>query len=248
MKNLTLVVIALLAITPLFGQTEQSPESKTLVGFSLALPGGRAPSTALTNSGETIDKSYGFGVILQRRIVKNAALFFDINLNTYNNKIGEQGTDVQSIWTVAESAMHWDEPGAPQIQYVHNLPTDVHFDMQSTGIRLGGKYYFGSSRIKPWAGLGFGFYKWQVNYFNEDKKQTYGSDEGFVTGLTYLFGVDFKLINDIFITAFADLASPVAEYEIEGLFYPQWDITDYQAHIMGPYRFGITLSFGAGKK
>lgn len=119
--------------------------------------------------------------------------------------------------------------------------------MQSTGMRLGGKFFFSDKSVRPWAGIAVGYYAWTVNYYNEDKKQTYGSDEGSLPGLTYLFGMDFRIMDDVFLSAFADLASPVANYNIEGLFYPQWDITDYQAHIMGPYRFGITLSFGTGK-
>ncbi|HLN20547.1 MAG TPA: hypothetical protein VK213_05620 [Bacteroidales bacterium] len=248
MKRVVVLSLLMAIMIACFGQENEPKQSKTSVGFSFNLPRGMAPSTALTNSGEPIEKGYGFGVILQRNIMDNLKIFFDINLNNYNNKIGEQGSDVQTIWSVAESATHWDEPGAPHILYVHNLPTDVHFDMQSTGLRLGLKYYFGANKIRPWAGAGFGFYQWNVNYFNGDKKQTYGTDEDYVTGLTYMLGFDFKIMDDTFLSLFADLASPVAKYNIEGLFYPQWDITDYQAHIMGPYRFGVTLSFGATKK
>jgi hypothetical protein len=115
--------------------------------------------------------------------------------------------------------------------------------MSSTGMRLGGKYSFGEGKVKPWAGLAFGFYQWRVNYFNAEKDQTYGNDTGYATGLTYLAGADIDLMEDMTISIFADLASPVAEYTIEGLFYDQWDISDYQAHIMGPYRIGLIIIF-----
>jgi len=242
----TIMLIGFLSVSTLYGQEEGGKKNKTLIGFNLALPRGMAPSTALTNSGAPIEKSYGLGVIIQRKISKSINIFFDINTYNYNNLLAEQGKDVQSIWTVAESATHWDEPGAPQIQYVNDLPTDVHFDMQGTGFRLGGKYSFGDKKFQPWLGLAFGFYEWEANYFNSEKDKTYGGDRGYVPGLTYLGGIDFKITDGVVITAFADLASPVAEYSIEGLFYPQWDIKDYQAHITGPYRFGITLSFSPG--
>jgi hypothetical protein len=232
-----------LSVNLIFSQDKEANESKYLIGFNLILPTGMAPATALTNSGKQIEKSYGLGVIIQRKVAKNINIFFDINTYNYNIFLADKGSDVQSIWTVAESATHWDEPGAPQIQYVHDLPTDVHFDMQATGFRLGGKYLFSDKKIRPWAGAAFGFYEWEANYFNEDKDKTYGSDKGYVSGLTLLGGVDFKLTKDMVITAFVDLASPVAEYSMEGLFYPQWDITDYQCHIMGTNRFGLTLSF-----
>jgi hypothetical protein len=230
------------------GQESVKPGKGIFIGFNGLLPRGLAPSTALTNSGSPIEKSYGVGMTIQKEVFKNFSVYFDFNTHNYNNHLADKGEDVQSIWTVAESATHWDEPGAPHIQYVNDLPTDVHFDMQATGFRLGGKYAFGQGKARPWIGAAFGFYEWEANYFNETKDKTYGGDRGYVTGLTFLGGVDFNIMDDVILTAFADMASPVAEYTIEGLFYPQWDITNYQAHIMGPYRFGVTLSFNASKK
>ena len=103
----------------------------------------------LKGQGHTIS-SYGMGVMIQGKVAKNINLFFDINTYNYNIFLAAKGKDVQTVWTVAESATHWNESGAPQIQYVHNLPTDVHFDMKATGFRLGGKYIIGNKKIRPW--------------------------------------------------------------------------------------------------
>ena len=100
----------------------------------------------------------------------------------------------------------------------------------------------GNNKIHPWAGAAFGYYKWIANYFNEDKSKSYGKDSGSATGLTFLLGIDLELLPGVVITPFADMASPVATYKIEGLFYPQWDI-EYNSHIMGTNRYGLTLSF-----
>jgi len=234
---------------------EKPSWSKLQIGFSGVFPTGTWPATALSNMGSTsflkgqdhTVKSYGFGVLIQGNISRHFSLFFDMNAYDYNILIAKKGSDVQTVWTVEESATHWDEPGAPQIQYVHNLATDVHFDMQATGMRLGAKYIIGEKKIRPWFGAAFGYYKWVVNYFNADKKQTYGKDEGSATGLTYQLGVDIEIMPGIIMTPFADFASPVANYKITGLFYPQWDI-DYNAHIMGTSRFGLTLSFDPAPK
>lgn len=229
---------------------ENIGKNKILIGFSGVFPTGIWPATALSNmgtasflksQGHTV-KSYGFGVMIQAKIAKHFSLFFDGNAYDYNILVGKKGEDVSTAWTTAEGATHWDEPGAPQILYVHNLPTDVHFDMQSTGFRLGGKFLMGNSRIRPWAGAAFGFYKWTANYYNEDKSKSYGKDDGFVTGLTFLLGIDLEPMAGIVITPFIDLASPVATYKMTGLFYPQWDI-EYDSHIMGTNRFGINISF-----
>lgn len=248
MKKVILAVLMTAVLSfNISGQDEKDQKSKFVVGFNLVLPTGQAPSTALTNGFEPINKSYSLGIIIQKEVIKNFALFFDFNTYNYNIPLAEQGDDVQSSWTVAESAIHWSEPGAPQILYVHNLPTDVHFDMQATGFRLGGKLYLGNKKVRPFAGLAWGYYEWQANYFNKEKDKTYGGDRGYVSGLTYMGGIDFKVMDGMVITAFADLASPVASYSIEGLFYDQWDITDWDSHIMGQYRFGISLGFSPGK-
>ena len=230
-------------------------KSKFLIGFNLVLPTGIWPATALSNGGTTSFlegqshpvKSLGFGILMQMKVSKNISLFLDGNTYNYNILIGEQGKPVTSAWTLGEGSTHWDEPGAPQTLAVNNLQTDVYFDMQGTGFRLGGKYYLLNKKIRPWVGAGFGFYEWEVNYCNKEKDKTYGNDRGFVTGITVLGGIDFEPIPGIIITTFIDLTSPVAEYSIEGLFYPQWDIDNFNSHIMGTNRFGISLSFNASK-
>lgn len=242
--------------TPAEAEKKQASKvSRFLLGFSGVYPTGTWPATALSNMGSTsflksqghTVKSYGFGVLIQGRVTDNFSLFFDMNAYEYNILAGKKGTDVQTVWTVAESATHWDESGAPQIQYVHNLPTDVHFDMQSTGMRLGAKYIVGKNKIRPWLGAAFGYYTWTVNYYNEDKTKTYGKDNGSATGFTFMLGVDFEVMPGVVLTPFVDMGAPVANYKIEGLFYPQWDI-DYNAHIMGTNRFGLTLAFSPVKK
>lgn len=224
--------------------------SRFRIGFAGVIPTGTWPATALTNAGTSSFlkgqgnkvKSYGYGIIIQGNLSNHFSLFIDMNTYDFNIFLAKQGSDVQSVWTIEESAAHWNEPGAPQIQYVHNLPSDVHFDMQATGIRLGAKYIIGKNNIRPWAGVALGYYKWIANYYNDNKSKSYGKDEGYVTGLTFLFGIDFELMAGIEITPFIDLASPEVTYKMKGLFYPQWDI-EYSSHIMGTTRFGLSITF-----
>ena len=239
--------IAAKSSAPETGTTEKS---MILIGFQGVFPTGSWPATALSSGGTTsflkgngnTVKSYGFGVMLQGNISKHFTLFLDANKYNYNIFLAKKGSDVQTPWTLAESASHWDEPGAPQIQYVQNLPTDVHFDMQTTGIRLGGKFVMSNNNIRPWVGAGFGLYKWTANYYNGDKSKSYGKDDGYATGLTFQLGIDLELMTGIVVTPFIDLASPIATYKMTGLFYPQWDIR-YASHIMGTNRFGLSFTF-----
>lgn len=236
---------------PIKKTPEPKAEKKLKMGFNLGVQTGTWPATALTNMGSTsflkeqghTVKSYGFGIIFQYKLSKNFSLFLDGNMYDFDILIGKQGTDVHSAWTLGESATHWNEPGAPQITYVHNLPTDVYYDMVATGFRLGGKYYLSSKSIRPWVGAGFGFYRWDVNYCNKAKDKSYGKDGGYVTGLTYLAGVDFVLAPGLTLAPFVDVTSPVADYQIKGLFYPQWNIDWTNTPIMGAYRIGLTLYF-----
>ena len=235
--------------------TSEKRGMRFTVGFSGIYPTGIWPATALTNMGTSSYlndlghtlKRYGMGVIIQTGVAKNFSIFFDGNIYDYNILIAKQGETVQSPWTEAEGATHWDETGAPQTLAVNNLPTDVHFDMSTSGLRLGAKYSVGKKNIRVWGGLAFGIYSWTVNYYNEDKTKTYGKDTGYTTGLTYLFGIDFEIMPGIILTPFADLAAPPVNYHIDGLFYDQWSI-DYQAPVMGTSRFGLTVSFDAGPK
>ena len=244
MKRFLLIIFILsFSINLIFSQYGPYKESKYLIGFNLQFPRGMVPSTALTNSGQSIKRSFGFGLTIQRKVTQSINIFFDINAYNYNIFLASQGADVQSVWTVAESATHSNDPGAPQEQYVNNLPTDVYFDMQATGFRLGAKYIFGKKKFHPWAGAAIGLYDWEANYFDKNKDKTYGCSRGYIAGLTFLAGVDFKVTSNRVLTAFADFGSPLVKYSIDGLFYPQWNLKDCQSRILGPYRLGLTFSF-----
>jgi hypothetical protein len=218
--------------------------SRFLIGFSGVYPTGTWPATALSNMGSTsflkgqgnTVTSYGFGIVIQGKLTDHFNLFFDINAYDYNILLGSKGQEITTAWTTSEAALN----NASQL-YVQ-LPDKIHFDMQTTGFRLGGKYIVGNSKIRPWVGAAFGFYRWNANYFNDDKSQSYGKDSGYVTGLTFLCGVDFELMPGILITPFADLTSPAVTYKMNDLFYKQWDI-EYDSPIMGAYRIGLSLTF-----
>ncbi|MBE0650253.1 MAG: hypothetical protein IH595_05365 [Bacteroidales bacterium] len=237
--------------------TDEPEESRFSVGFSGIYPTGTFPSTALTNMGTASwlksqgheVKSYGIGMNLQEKITEHFSIYLNMAVYNYNIFLAKAGSDVQSAWTVEEGATHWDEPGAPQILYVHNLPTDVHFDMQASGVKLGIKYILGTKKIRPWAGIDYGYYMWTANYTNGDKSKTYGKDNGTATGPTVGVGIDFKVTPGITLTPFWSGMAIIARYKIDGLFYPQWNYDSYTGEpIMGTSRFGLTLYFSTIKK
>lgn len=127
---------------------------------------------------------------------------------------------------------------------------NVYMNMSATGFRLGVKYGKDIKNFQPWAGIYYGIYSWRCNFLNKKKSSSWGTDEGYVAGLTYSIGVDFHIKEssagkDLFIvTLFGEGASPVANPEISDLFYSGWTWTNAGGnHIMGPYRIGLALSF-----
>ena len=124
---------------------------------------------------------------------------------------------------------------------------DAYFFMDTTGFRIGAKYSIPLGGMRLWAGAGVGYYYWKASYMTQDKSATWGSDDGYVWGMTYLAGIDIRLPslgeNASFISVFADLASPVAYPVIYDLFNNAWTWENAGGnHIMGPYRFGAAFT------
>ncbi|NOY38152.1 MAG: hypothetical protein GXO83_11350 [Chlorobi bacterium] len=231
-------IIALLAVTMKSPAQESADVAekgkKCHIGFSGVLPMGVA-TTALKNS-VSFNSSYGFGLIIDRKFGNAVGLFFDANFYTYKINQVDQGGYAQSIWTVEQYTL--TDAGAMN---AGPFQTDVNFYMQSTGFRIGGKYFLHGEKMSPWIGAALGYYVWNANYANSKKDKTYGNDEGYLFGYSLLAGVDFKIM-DMTLTFFGDFGSPVARPLIKDLFYPGWT-WNYSNHIMGPTRIGITLYF-----
>lgn len=110
-------------------------------------------------------------------------------------------------------------------------------------MRLGAKYDFQKNGFRPWVGVGFGIYRWTVDYATVDRASSWGSDTGLASGATFLLGVDIFVGQGSMITLFGDFASPVANPLIDDLFHEGWTWDNVVGnHVMGPYRLGV--SFG----
>lgn len=189
------------------------------------------------------DGGYGFGVAIDYTIMPGLRFVLDGTYSTYKRIVAENGIQSTSEWVF--EMMDYSDHFTPAW-----TQDDVYMNMTSSGFKLGVKYGKEIKNIQPWVGLYYGFYSWQCDFMNKDKSSTWGKDEGYVGGLTYAVGVDFHIkggLNnqDMFmITLFGEGASPVANPEINDLFYTGWNWTNAGGnHIMAPYRLGIALSF-----
>jgi len=189
--------------------------------------------------GVPIESPYGFGLSVDYNVNPSLRIFLDGNFYTYRKQVGIEGLESSSTWVFEMN------------DYATNLISfnkDAYFYMQTTGFRLGAKYGFQKNNFRPWVGAGFGFYAWKADYATADRSGSWGSDNGTATGVTFLFGVDYILGRDskkpIIITFFGDLASPVANPEIDDLFQDGWTWDNAGGnHIMGTSRFGFSIGF-----
>ena len=228
-----------------------------MLGFSILKPVGLWSPTALSNGGTSsyIEenygkvKSYGWGVNIEGRISNNFRIFIDGNMYNYNIPLVEKGGYAKTAWTVLMGATVGpnvaDGPGGFGYGSYGPAPTEINFDMTTTGFRLGGKYLFGKKNVQPWVGLAYGFYVWKVDYGTADKQKTYGNDQGNGTSLFYKGGIDFKVTTLTF-TLFAEYGQPIATYHIDNLVnyvgYQGWSF-DGDAYSMGTSRYGVTVYF-----
>jgi len=189
--------------------------------------------------GLPIERPFGFGLSIDYNIDRSLRLFLDGNFYTYRKQVGIEGQASSSQWVFEMNNYETD---------LINFSEDAYFYMQTTGFRFGAKYAFQKGGFRPWVGAGIGFYAWKADYATADRSGSWGSDNGTTTGITYLFGVDYILGREskkpIMIAFFGDFAAPVARPVIENLFHDGWTWDNSGGnHIMGPYRFGISIGF-----
>ena len=189
--------------------------------------------------GIPIENPYGFGLSIDYNINPSFRLFFDGNIYTYRRQVGIEGQNSASFWVFEMNDYETN---------LINFTEDAYFYMQTTGLRLGFKYSLLKDSFRPWVGTGIGFYAWKADYATADRSGSWGSDNGTTTGVTFLFGVDYifnpESKNPIMITFYGDMASPVAKPVIDNLFQDGWTWDNSGGnHIMGPYRFGLSIGF-----
>ncbi len=232
----SVICLVFISISVLYSQYGRYIESKYVIGFNLQYPGGMTTGDGLTGISQSVKNSVGFGLDIQRKVSRNLNVFVDIT--AYNCNILMSG---QQIWPASATAV---TDIALKSSSVEDPGSGAGFDMQATGLRIGAKYIFLRKKFQPWAGSAVGLYDWEVEFSDKDMKQSYGGKKGYVPGITFLAGIDYKVKPRIVLTFFADISSPVVDFSLdEGRTYHGLTTTEFQSHIMGPYRFGAALSF-----
>jgi len=210
------------------------------LGFHGGLTSGQMNSASApkgVSSSMMASTGYFVGVNFEFALIPNFHLFIDGT--TASQQVDVAGSDgiTSSFWIYEQTGYSTHD---------RTLATDCIAQMRGTGFRGGMKYYLTeNSAIRPWAGLGYGLYRWTFSYLNSEKTKTYGEATGMVSGLTYVVGVSFVLDPKTHIVLFGDLTSPAAFPKIDNLFGTGWTWDNTGGNpIMGPYRVGIAFQQG----
>jgi len=183
-----------------------------------------------------MESPFGFSIILDYATSPEFHLFLDGTVSTYQKLVAKKDGYGTGFWVYEQTGYTSHDVGP--------FPENAYFFMDTTGFRLGGKYAMPGA-ISPWVGLGFGFYSWTAAFLTADRTKTWGSDSGYVSGITYLLGIDFRPASNSFVfSIYFDGASPVANPKIYNLFGNGWTWDNVAgSNVMPPYRFGIMLGF-----
>ena len=218
---------------------------KLSLSFGGLLMSGRVETAVLPTSGDNygdmnpMESPYGFGLGVDYNISPKMRIFLDGNVYSYRKQVGVAGELSESFWVyeMTDYSTHY---------LMFN--DDAYFDMQTAGFRLGVKYDLPKGNLRPWFGAGIGLYSWKADYCTADRSKSWGSASGTVTGATFLLGGDFIVLKSakhpVMLSLFGDFASPVVNPVIENLFLDGWTWENSGGnHVMGPYRFGLSIGF-----
>lgn len=250
LKLLACSFLILLSTTITFAQ-EPDPSSEPVFAVSLGLgmSEGRvgAPFTPEGDPQGLVPYDSGFIVNMSLDLSTGSSLrlFLGMTGNIQRKLLARANGLGNGLWVLEQSGYE-----SPSISF-ENVDHDVHMFMDTAGFRLGAKFAPpNSSKFVPWAGISIGVYMWSVDFANMSRDSSYGRDNGVVTGITYMLGIDLKIpISSrsqkrkyLLLTPFVELASPVAHPRIEDLFVDGWTWDNVGgSHIMGPTRIGVML-------
>jgi hypothetical protein len=251
MKSFFLFFLYILSITT-FSQGEENTLKlfpKMYMGFNGIYQTGRwgdvpvvpknGPYTAFA-SGVPYG-GYGFGTNLNLFITHNISLFFDGNFYSRKIDIAYKGGYASSEWVAEMTNYSSDEIGP--------FDEDAYFYVYTTGFRLGFRYYLNENKnIKPWFGAYYGYYNYTIGIFNKAQTQTWGNTTDNTNALSY-FNLGLDLLNNdnsLGISIFFEAGGIVPNnnsYTIENCLVNGWTWhSEGGLHIIGPYRFGISIN------
>ncbi|MFC1559372.1 hypothetical protein ACFL39_02155, partial [Gemmatimonadota bacterium] len=243
-------LIILLSTSITFAQ-EPVPASEPVMAISLGLGMSEGNVGApFTPEGEVqglvpYDSGFIVNISLDVNAGSSLRIFFGMAGNVQRKILARAHGRGNGLWVLEQSGYE-----SPSISF-ESVDHDVHMFMDTAGFRLGAKFApLESSTFVPWIGVSAGVYLWNVDFANLARDSSYGRDNGVVTGITYMGGIDLRILISgsnqkrkyLILTPFVDLASPVANPQVDDLFVDGWTWDNVGgSHVMGPTRIGVML-------
>ncbi len=250
LKLLTCSCMILLPTAVTFAQgTDPSSEPVIAISLGLGASDGKvgAPFTPEGESQGLVPYDSGFIVNMSLDVTVSPSLRLYLGMagNVQRKLLARAHGLGNGLWVLEQSGYE-----SPSISF-ETVDDDVNMFMDTAGFRLGIKLNPPKSgTFVPWVGISVGVYLWNVDFANLARDSSYGRDNGVVTGITYMGGIDMKIAISnnsekqkyLILTPFIDLASPVANPMIDDLFMDGWTWDNIGgSHVMGPTRIGIML-------
>jgi hypothetical protein len=208
-----------------------------LVAYSPCKPleGVYQPGSAYVVGTQPYDLAWGAGMGLEYRFMGSFAGSLDFGISRWEKLLAKANGYGVGDWV-------WEQSGYTDAR-VGPFPMDVKYYMDTTSVRLGGKYYPIEGVFQPFVGLSLGMYAWQAIIGNREEEKKYSEiSSGTAFSPTYQLGIDFVL-DGFVVRIFGDLATAVANPKFEDLFQPGWTFESVGGeHVQGPYRFGLAVA------
>ncbi|MCK5241851.1 hypothetical protein KAR34_05305 [bacterium] len=198
------------------------------------LAGPYVPGSAYTIAAQPYASAWGAGFGIEYKFVDFLAVCFDGNISRWETLLAKENGYGVGDWV-------WEQSGYTDAG-IGPFPMDVNYYMDTTTMRLGGKYFASGGTFQPWIGASLGIYAWQAIIGNREQSKKYSeisSDISFSPSLQV--GMDF-VFDEFAIRVFSDYGAAVGNPCFENLFRDGWTYeTTGGEHVEGVLKFGLAL-------
>ncbi|MCK5218308.1 hypothetical protein KAR10_02225 [bacterium] len=198
------------------------------------LEGPYVPGSAYMIAAQPYDNAWGAGLGIELKLDEFFAVSLDGGISRWEKLLAKENGYAVGDWV-------WEQSGYTDAR-IGPFPRDVKYYMDTTMMRLGGKYFAMGGTFQPWIGASLGIYAWQAIIGNREQEVKYSeisSDISFSPALQV--GMDF-VFDEFAIRIFSDYGTAAVNPYFENLFRDGWTFETLGGeHVEGVLKFGIAL-------
>ncbi len=198
------------------------------------LEGTYVPGSAYMIGAQPYDFAWGAGFGIEYKLTDSLAVCFDGSINRWEKLLAKENGYGVGAWV-------WEQSGYNDA-LIGPFSMDTTYYMDTTTMKLGGKYFASKGTFQPWIGASLGIYRWQATIGNRELGKKYSeisSDISFSP--SFQVGIDF-VFDEFAIRIFSDYGTATANPYFENLFQDGWTFENTGGeHVEGPFKFGLAL-------